>query len=487
MTKINKVLEERNKLLVKVLWGSLVLALITDIAAGVSKEVIYLLAGVGSAVCVLTTYLTYKKLYVDKIKYIVVIGLAILTYFMVKAAPNTVSYLMVFYILAVASLYQIKGPIILSAIISLIFTNYWFFAYQEEMFTSMGTIELVSLNLFVILVSALLIVQSGFSESLRKQTFENEQKALEKVELLDNKIKTSLKFLKSFSEEVSNTSGVSTEITNDITISFKDIALAIENQASSVDNISVNIHETEENLNLVAEASSSMNELSMNTKNVVNEGNDKMTVLIDKSRDVNKNIKDTSIAINELNDYSQEINDILSTITSIAGQTNLLALNAGIEAARAGEHGRGFSVVAEEIRDLAETSQKSSEEIAQILKQISINIGVIAQHINKALDSVGEEQDISTGVKESFVNILDNTDEVVDQSNKINQMIMNLEGLSRDNVDKISNISGTTEETSASIQEVLASMETQNDIIKDNNDNVKKLKETIRELNDLVE
>ena len=75
-------------------------------------------------------------------------------------------------------------------------------------------------------------------------------------------------------------------------------------------------------------------------------------------------------AIRELSSKSEQIGAIVETITGIAGQTNLLALNAAIEAARAGEHGRGFAVVAEEVRKLAEESQRAAAEISDLIGAI---------------------------------------------------------------------------------------------------------------------
>lgn len=110
-----------------------------------------------------------------------------------------------------------------------------------------------------------------------------------------------------------------------------------------------------------------------------------------------------SIAIiGELEQRAQEIGAITRTVSKISDQTNLLALNAAIEAARAGDHGRGFAVVAEEVRALAETSEKSAQEVQRLTDTIQAQVGDVVHAVKVAAESAAAEAKAGTVVVESL-------------------------------------------------------------------------------------
>ncbi len=130
----------------------------------------------------------------------------------------------------------------------------------------------------------------------------------------------------------------------------------------------------EEMAQSVNEISSSANEAAVATENAEQEANQSLDILnrsMAVSQALNNEIKGASSVIHQLAQDTQNVNQILDVITSIAEQTNLLALNAAIEAARAGEQGRGFAVVADEVRELASRTSKSTTEIRELLNALT--------------------------------------------------------------------------------------------------------------------
>ena len=218
--------------------------------------------------------------------------------------------------------------------------------------------------------------------------------------------------------------------------------------------------------NTMAELTKEVGVISETGSKSASEADFRMSKIISVTSDSAKKIK-------ELADRSGEITAVLEVIRKIADQTNLLALNAAIEAARAGEAGRGFAVVADEVKRLAEGSAKSSEEIDGLIRQIQDDAKATVQSIeggikeilegrlviDKALKALNE---IATKVKEVSVNVTDvanATQTQVTEIEKLSKAASEIAAVSEQNASATEEASAATEQQTAGTQEIAASVQ----------------------------
>ena len=211
--------------------------------------------------------------------------------------------------------------------------------------------------------------------------------------------------------------------------------------ANTLESTTLHIQEVSASAQTIADRSHEAATDSAETAAIAGEGKNAVSETIDTMESIKDEVLGLEDVIENLNSAGKQIGEIVNTITNIAYQTNLLALNAAIEAARAGEHGQGFTVVAGEVRKLAEESGEAAEDIGKKIKEMLLKTGKAVETINRGAAKVIEGVNIANVAG-------NNLDKIVSSVLNVNKMIQDISAASTEQSQNIDSLRGSIESIS---------------------------------------
>ncbi|TAH70834.1 MAG: methyl-accepting chemotaxis protein [Anaerolineaceae bacterium] len=241
----------------------------------------------------------------------------------------------------------------------------------------------------------------------------------------------------------------------------KDIEEGINDQAEQASNCTIQMSELGEQISQTYMNTEMIETLVKNTQDMANYSMDIIKTLSETSEITNTMTQTVVSDIQNLDKDLKSIAEIVNTINNIAEQTKLLSLNASIEAARAGHAGRGFEVVAQEIRKLANSSSVSANEINTIASEIQKQTSITVNNAVTAETSIYKQRDALGESVKAYQSINSNVDELADKFTQILSSVRIMENKKNITLDSMSNITATLEETASASTEMKRTVERQ--------------------------
>ncbi|WP_242943750.1 methyl-accepting chemotaxis protein [Peptoclostridium litorale] len=267
------------------------------------------------------------------------------------------------------------------------------------------------------------------------------------------------------SEEIAASAEEITASTQQIAANIQEVATNAESQNSSIVETSEVLVQLSSLIQIAQSRAFKAKDYSQHTVEAAQVGRDKLKTTVEAIENISRVSNETARAFNVLDEISKKVSGIINTINNISNQTNLLALNAAIEAARAGEHGRGFTVVADEVRQLSEQTSVEANEISSLVSEMVVQIDRASRSMGDSEKAVTNGVVVARETDESFIKIIDAVENIAEGIDQIVDVTNNEVASSEQIIQLIDAVATITETTMGNSQQVALASEEQSSII----------------------
>jgi methyl-accepting chemotaxis protein len=287
----------------------------------------------------------------------------------------------------------------------------------------------------------------------------NYNKMLSNISKLIKRVQDASDSIKNSSENISMISEQTNDAINETAVAIDSIASGAAGQTREIENSVQELEKLGDDIDNVVALVTKLGMISRSTDDTSREGLKIIETLFEKSAKSKDSSLRATDTVHQMNSTADKIGNIAKTINGIADQTNILALNAAIEAARAGEAGRGFAIVAEEVRKLAEQSTAATKEIEKLIQEAASKSIAAVSAMKESSDIVEEQSMAVEDTRNIFNSIIQSVQKLLNGLENIKSSVEETNDKKDKVIERMHNISAVSEESTASTEEVSASTE----------------------------
>jgi len=454
---------KRNQSLIKFFWLTWAFGIGVEWILGAPKEFIFVLFFGGFFGFGFIHLLIQRGVMIKWVPYLILMASYALCYIMIMANPHITTLVLFFYGITMMSFYHDKKIVGLSYLLSTTISIYIFF-HEKKAFEGYE-IEHYGTFLAVLLIVAGVMVGQSHIAKKNEKTLQN---ANDKIELKNTEM---VSLLKETEKSIENLTNFSRKLNQNMEYS-KTNTLGIMRKMDSVNHEATKqvngVHEMErlvgkmdEELKETTNSVEKVYNFNRSIEETMNKSERKIELMSDGLMEIDKAFRNTYIVFKELNKSIGDIDSLTNAISEISNQINLLAINAGIEASRAGEEGRGFMVVAQEIKKLADKTRLSIKDINLTSEEIKEKSNTTERELLESREYIKGNKKTTEEFKTIFHEVKHNTTSSHVETKELKNMIENLGKVSKQFTKETSHISEAIKNNEAEVKSIKRGVEDQ--------------------------